>query len=162
MGFPGGAGGREPACQCRRREMHVRSLGREDPLEEEDLTSHSSVLAWRISWTEEPRALLAHSPRGHEGSDTTGGAEHAGGTRVRLGRRGETPQTGADTAGACLLTLLEAGSPRSRCCQVSPGASLLGLPMATFLLNPHVVLPLSTHTPVVCVPMWGVPRVLLY
>ena len=34
-------------------EMLVRSLGQEDPLEEE-MASHSSILAWRIPWTEEP------------------------------------------------------------------------------------------------------------
>ena len=34
-------------------EMQVRSLGREDPLEE-GMTIHSSTLAWRILWTEEP------------------------------------------------------------------------------------------------------------
>ena len=31
----------------------ARSLGREDPLEE-DAATHSSILAWRIPWTEEP------------------------------------------------------------------------------------------------------------
>ena len=31
----------------------VPSLGREDPLEE-GVTTHSSILAWRIPWTEEP------------------------------------------------------------------------------------------------------------
>ena len=35
------------------RETQVRSLGREDPLEKETVT-HSSILAWRIPWTEEP------------------------------------------------------------------------------------------------------------
>ena len=34
----------------------VRSLGWEDPLEKETAT-HSSVLAWRIPWTEEPGGL---------------------------------------------------------------------------------------------------------
>ena len=34
-------------------ETRVRSLSREDPLEKE-LANHSSILAWRISWTEEP------------------------------------------------------------------------------------------------------------
>ena len=38
-----------PAMQ----EMHVRSLGREDLLEEE-MATHSSTLAWGIPWTEEP------------------------------------------------------------------------------------------------------------
>ena len=35
------------------RETWVQSLGREDPLEKEKVT-HSSILAWRIPWTEEP------------------------------------------------------------------------------------------------------------
>ena len=37
-------------------ETGVRSLGREDPLEEE-MAIHSSTLAWKIPWTEEPGAL---------------------------------------------------------------------------------------------------------
>ena len=37
-------------------EMRVRSLGQEDPLEEE-MATHSSILAWRIPWTEEPGGL---------------------------------------------------------------------------------------------------------
>ena len=36
--------------------MQVRSLGREDPLEEE-MATHSSILAWRMPWTEEPYGL---------------------------------------------------------------------------------------------------------
>ena len=39
-----------------RQETWVRSLGQEGPLEEE-MASHSSILAWRISWTEEPGGL---------------------------------------------------------------------------------------------------------
>ena len=34
-------------------ETQVRSLGQEDPLEKGTVT-HSSILAWRIPWTEEP------------------------------------------------------------------------------------------------------------
>ena len=37
-------------------ETWVRSLGREDPLEKE-MASHSSTLAWKIPWTEEPGGL---------------------------------------------------------------------------------------------------------
>ena len=37
-------------------ETQVRSLGREDPLEEE-MATHSSILAWRIRWIEEPGGL---------------------------------------------------------------------------------------------------------
>ena len=44
-----------PAMQ-KTQEMQVRSLGQEDPLEEETAT-HSSILAWEIPWTEEPGRL---------------------------------------------------------------------------------------------------------
>ena len=37
-------------------EMQVRSLGQEDPLEKET-TTDSSILAWRMPWTEEPGGL---------------------------------------------------------------------------------------------------------
>ena len=37
-------------------ETWVRSLGQEDPLEEE-MATHSSILAWKIPWTEEPGRL---------------------------------------------------------------------------------------------------------
>ena len=50
MGFPGGSVVKNlPAKQ----ETQVRSLGQEDPLEKEKAT-HSTILAWRIPWTEEP------------------------------------------------------------------------------------------------------------
>ena len=42
----------QPAMQ----EIWVQFLGQEDPLEEGTVT-HSSILAWRISWTEEPGSL---------------------------------------------------------------------------------------------------------
>ena len=37
-------------------EMQVQSLGQEDPLEE-GMATHASILAWKISWTEEPGGL---------------------------------------------------------------------------------------------------------
>ena len=37
-------------------EMHFQSLGQKDPLEKE-IATHSSILAWRIPWTEEPGGL---------------------------------------------------------------------------------------------------------
>jgi len=52
MGFPGGASGKESACQ----ETGVLSLGREDPLDK-CMAIHSSGLAWRIPWTEKPVGL---------------------------------------------------------------------------------------------------------
>ena len=53
MGFSSGSAVKHlPAMQ----ETRGRSLGQEDPLEEE-MTTHSSVLAWKIPWTEEPGGL---------------------------------------------------------------------------------------------------------
>ena len=42
-------------------EIWVRSLGLEDPLEKE-MTTHSSILAWKIPWTEEPGGLQSMEP----------------------------------------------------------------------------------------------------
>ena len=52
MDSPSGASGKETAAQCPTCKRQVRSLGQEDPLEE-GLATHSSVLTWRIPWTEE-------------------------------------------------------------------------------------------------------------
>ena len=49
-------------------ETQVQSLGWEDPLEEEMVT-HSSILAWRIPWTEEPGKLQSMES---QRIDTTG------------------------------------------------------------------------------------------
>ena len=46
----------------------VQSLGWEDPLEKE-MATHSNILAWKISWTEEPSGL--HSPWGCKALDMT-------------------------------------------------------------------------------------------
>ena len=87
VGFPGSSAGKESACNAgdpgsgrspgggyplqyswtslvaqmvkyppAMRETWVQSLGREDPLEE-GIATHSSILAWRIPWTEEPGRL---------------------------------------------------------------------------------------------------------
>ena len=57
MDLPGGASGKEPTCQCRRQKRDAGSIpGREDP-PEEDMGTHSSILAWRIPWTEDPGVL---------------------------------------------------------------------------------------------------------
>ena len=51
--FPGGSDGEESACSAGK---PVQSLGWEDPLEKE-MATHSSILGWRIPWTEEPGGL---------------------------------------------------------------------------------------------------------
>ena len=56
LGFPGCATDKEPTCQCRRHETWVWSLGQENPLQQE-MGTHSSILAWRIPWIEEPGGL---------------------------------------------------------------------------------------------------------
>ena len=47
---------KNPPAMQKTQETLVRSLGGEDPLEEE-MAIHSSILAWRIPWTEEPGRL---------------------------------------------------------------------------------------------------------
>ena len=64
VGFPGGSDGKESACNA----GDLGSIpGLEDPLEE-GMAIHSSILAWKIPWTEEPGGL---QPMGHTESDTT-------------------------------------------------------------------------------------------
>ncbi len=53
MGFPAGLAVKNlPAMQ----ETWVQSLGWEDPLEKK-MATHSSILVWKIPWTEEPHGL---------------------------------------------------------------------------------------------------------
>ena len=51
-------------------ETWIQSLGWEDPLEK-GIATHSSILAWRIPWTEEPGKLQGYSLWGHTESDMT-------------------------------------------------------------------------------------------
>ena len=53
MSFPGGSNGKESACKA----GDIRNMGLIPKLEnllEKGMVTHSSVLAWRIHWTEEP------------------------------------------------------------------------------------------------------------
>ena len=61
--FPCGSAVKNPPVM---QEIWVQSLGPEDPLEE-GMTTHSSILAWRIS----QRSLAGYSPQGHNESDVT-------------------------------------------------------------------------------------------
>ena len=56
MGFPCDSVVKKPPAMQETQETQVRSLGREDPLEE-GMATPSSILAWRIPWTEEPGRL---------------------------------------------------------------------------------------------------------
>ena len=55
-GFPGGSDSKAVNHWPATRETRLRSLGREDPLEKE-MATHSSTLAWKMPWMEEPGRL---------------------------------------------------------------------------------------------------------
>ena len=56
QGFPDGSAVKNPPAMKETQKMQVQFLGQEYPLEE-GMTTHSSILAWRIPWTEEPGGL---------------------------------------------------------------------------------------------------------
>ena len=58
--FPDGSAGKNPSAIHETQGTQVQSLGQEDPLEEE-MTIHSSILAWRIPWAE-----VGYSPWGRK------------------------------------------------------------------------------------------------
>ena len=53
MGFHSGLVIKNPPAMQETQEMLVQSLGQDDPLEK-GMATHSSILAWRTPWTEEP------------------------------------------------------------------------------------------------------------
>ena len=59
-GLPRWLSGKEPTCQCRRQRFDpwVRKI----PLEKE-MATHSSILAWKIPWTEDPGGLQSMDPQ---------------------------------------------------------------------------------------------------
>ena len=65
-GSSGGSAVKNPPVRKEPQETRVWSLGREDPLEE-GMATHSSLLGWRITCTEEPGS---YSPGGHKDPDT--------------------------------------------------------------------------------------------
>ena len=56
MSFLGNSAVKNLPAMQETREIPFRSLGQEDSMEEE-MATHSSILAWRIPWTEEPGGL---------------------------------------------------------------------------------------------------------
>ena len=67
QGLPGRASGKEPTCQCRRGKRHGFNpwAGK---IPEERMAMDSSILAWRILWTEEP---VSYGPWDHKQLDMT-------------------------------------------------------------------------------------------
>ena len=74
LGLPLWLSGKEPTCSAGNIEDSgsIWSMGWEDPLEER-VATHSSTLAWRIPWTEEPGGLqsIGSQQAGHDLSDWT-------------------------------------------------------------------------------------------
>ena len=56
VGFPSGSALKNLPAMQEPQETQARSLGQEDPLQKGTAT-HSSILAWKIPWTEEPGGL---------------------------------------------------------------------------------------------------------
>ena len=56
--FPGGSVAKNPPAMLETQETQVQSLGQEAPLEE-GMAPHSSILAWRMPWTEESGGPLS-------------------------------------------------------------------------------------------------------
>ena len=56
MGFPGSSVVKNLPAVQEPQETRVQSLGQEDPLEE-GMATHSSILAWKTPWTDEPGRL---------------------------------------------------------------------------------------------------------
>ena len=56
IGFPRGSAVKNPPAMEESQKRQVPSLGQENPLEE-GMSTYSSILAWRIPWTEEPEGL---------------------------------------------------------------------------------------------------------
>ena len=74
MSLPGGSVVKNLSSK---KEMWIRSLGWEDPLEKE-MATHSSILAWEIPWTEEPDELQSMGSQrvGHDWATDLIWSEH--------------------------------------------------------------------------------------
>ena len=123
-----------PAMQ----ETQVRSLGREDPLEE-GMATHSSILAWRIPWTEEPggpQSVGSHRVRQAETDRQTDRHTHSIvwgslGCRVRLWSQDPLVRRGpASPAGSCAVTV------RRRVCRGGVGGGSRRRPSRTHAPQP--------------------------
>ena len=71
MGLPWWLSGKNLPVMQKTQETQVRSLGWEEPLEE-GMATHSTILAWRIPWTEEPGGATVHGVAELDTTETTG------------------------------------------------------------------------------------------
>ena len=87
---------KNPLAMQEAQEMWVWALGQEDPLEE-GMTTHSSILAWRIPWTEESGGLQSRGSQ-RAGRDWNDWAYHTNIYRSFLSNR-QKQSTGPSTGG---------------------------------------------------------------
>ena len=59
LGFPGGSVVKNLPAVQEMQEAEVQSLGQEDLLQKE-MATHSTIVAWKIPWAEDPGGLLSH------------------------------------------------------------------------------------------------------
>ena len=95
LGFPGGSAVKNPPAMQKTQETQVQSLSREDP-PEKGMATHSSILAWRIPWTEEPGLQS-------------------------IGSQSRTPQKGLSTHACTMTLLLPLGCKSQPQAQSTPG-----------------------------------------
>ena len=88
-------------------ETQVQSLGQED-IQEEGVAIHSSILAWRSPWTEEPCGLQSTGSLRvrHDRNDLAGTHAH---TSVQLDDQGgiSSPEVGIDSSGQEVIDVVE-------------------------------------------------------
>jgi len=136
LGFPGGISDRESTCQFRRHETWVQSLGRKDPLEEEVVTD-SSILAWRIPWTEEPGRLQSTGSQrvGHDWSDLAHSYRHTFLLPKQKHHNSQTPRSSVLSHGTWGEPTLPPSLPPWLC------PTLRGYLHACGRSNPHIQIP---------------------
>ena len=124
-GFHDGWAVKNPHAIRELQEMRVRSLGGEDPLEE-GMATHSSILAWRIPWTEEHGGLQSIWLQrvGHDWNDST---------------FGEGPLPGLSMA----ALYRELAWPCSCVCRIAEGALISSYKVTTLTTSskPHLMKP---------------------
>ena len=124
-------------------EMRVSSLGQEDPLEEE-MATHSNILAWRIPWTEEPGGLQSMELQrvGHDWAN-----KHARIVSLKFlrGLCKGVPTTAPSKAKAEAMDG-EAGSWAPRACEQGCAGSQSPMVPSPWLFSPEGDLARGTHT----------------
>ena len=72
MSFPGGSAVKNLPAMQETQEMQIQTLGQKDPLEK-GIATHSTILAWRIPWTEKAGGLYSMGSQrvGHNGATNT-------------------------------------------------------------------------------------------